>query len=207
MHGGKLPPCPIWWQSTCPAARRSSTPSRPCGTEATPPSRSTSVCPEPPKGPCSTTSAPAASSTPMASDADPDGRPAETGDALVVATSGTTGTPRAWSSPTPRSRRRPTPPPPPRRRSRPPPLAGLPAPQPRRRPRRRHPGPLTDTPLTVLPGFDAEAVEAHAGPDVFVSPGRHRPRAGSTRAASTPSCWAARPRPPTCRPTRSPPTA
>jgi O-succinylbenzoic acid--CoA ligase len=28
---------------------------------------------------------------------------------------------------------------------------------------------ITETPVTVLPGFDAEAVKTHAGPDVFVS--------------------------------------
>jgi O-succinylbenzoic acid--CoA ligase len=100
----------------------------------------------------------------------PHAQPLEDGDALVVATSGTTGDPRGVilthaavaASATATSRRLGVDPG--RHRW----LACLPL---------SHVGGLsvvtrailTDTQLTVLPGFDAEAVTDQAGPDVFVS--------------------------------------
>ena len=164
-------PCRTWSPWPCRPGPPSSRPSSGSGTAATPRSRSTSACPRRPAGRCSRRWPRPRSSTSTASSPCAGGRPVEAGDALVVATSGTTGSPRGSCSPTTPSSasatatstrlgvdaRRP--------------LAGLPAPGPRRRPLRRDPGPgHGHAARPCCPGFDAAAVEAAARPAPRSSP-------------------------------------
>ena len=88
--------CPSSSHWTCPGGAASSTPSGRSGTPATPPHRSTPACRPRPPPPCSAALRPTAVVGPDGERTRlADGRGRGPGDALVVATSGSTGTPRA----------------------------------------------------------------------------------------------------------------